>query len=76
MKYSERYDDRERGQVYAELVHCCAGCYPSGESALVAELLEQRQPRETRRTPRTSPIAWSRLLQWPVLSLRSLTRDT
>lgn len=73
MRYTERYDDQERGQVYAELVQSCMGNYPCAEGILIAELLDRQRPERQEEKPVTSQFSWLRFLRLPFFGRPSLT---
>jgi hypothetical protein len=73
MSYSERFSDQERQQTYAELVMSSMAHYPSGESAVLTELLSAKHveaPAQTLTLPRFS---WRSLFRFPLVGAPSLT---
>jgi hypothetical protein len=73
MMYSERFSDQERKQLYAELVMSSMAHYPSGESAVLAELLRSNQIEAPKPTVNLPRFSWRSLFRLPLVGAPSLT---
>jgi len=73
MTYSERFSDQERKEIYAELVLSAMAHYPSGESAVLAELLSSDQVKVPEQKMKSQRFSWSDLFRFPFVRAPSLT---